>query len=327
MNPLISVIIPVYKVEGYLDECLLSVCGQTYKNLEIILVDDGSPDKCPQMCDAWADKDNRIKVIHKENGGLSDARNAGMDIARGEYITFVDSDDYIAQTMYEKLLKGFSCAENIAIVSCLINTYEEGKIEPFRKEWDVAVPTILRSKDFVNSKMLELTSHCTWNKLYRHSLIRNIRFWKGRNNEDTLFMYELSKQMENEKWDELILPDRCYFYRKMRAGSICSSTSRPLMVDIIDNLKFITNDLKTRRPKLYNEIYPQYVDKLFVFFNSLYGNPVWTEKYFAHFLEQVKEVPICYLWRRYTGEKRKRYLACRLIPCLRMKWLRKKGLI
>ena len=95
MGELISVIIPIYNVEAYLDECIASVIAQTYSNLEIILVDDGSPDNCPQMCDEWAAKDSRIRVIHKENGGLSDARNAGIDIATGEYIAFVDSDDWI----------------------------------------------------------------------------------------------------------------------------------------------------------------------------------------------------------------------------------------
>lgn len=97
MEKLISVIIPVYKVEQYLDKSVESVVNQTYKNLEIILVDDGSPDNCPAMCDEWAKKDSRIKVIHKKNGGLSDARNAGLDIATGEYISFLDSDDYFSK--------------------------------------------------------------------------------------------------------------------------------------------------------------------------------------------------------------------------------------
>ena len=96
-NELISVIVPVFKVEKYLDRCVQSIVDQTYRNLEIILVDDGSPDNCPAMCDAWAEKDNRVKVIHKKNGGLSDARNAGMAIATGELMGFVDSDDYISK--------------------------------------------------------------------------------------------------------------------------------------------------------------------------------------------------------------------------------------
>ena len=100
---LVSIIVPVYNVEQYLDRCLRSLINQSYKNIEIILVDDGSPDKCPQMCEDWAQKDYRIKVIHKKNGGLSDARNKGIEVARGEYICFVDSDDYIDERYVETL--------------------------------------------------------------------------------------------------------------------------------------------------------------------------------------------------------------------------------
>ena len=101
--PKISVIIPVYKVEEYINRCIKSVVNQTYDNLEIILVDDGSPDNCPVICDKWAEKDSRIKVIHKNNGGLSDARNMGMKIASGELIGFIDSDDWISKEMYQLL--------------------------------------------------------------------------------------------------------------------------------------------------------------------------------------------------------------------------------
>lgn len=99
-TPLISVIVPIYKVEQYLDECVQSIRNQTYTNLEIILVDDGSPDNCPEMCDNYARQDSRIKVIHKKNGGLCSARNAAISIAKGDYIGFVDGEDYISDTMY-----------------------------------------------------------------------------------------------------------------------------------------------------------------------------------------------------------------------------------
>ena len=104
MNDKISVIVPIYKVEDYLDRCIESIVGQTYSNLEIILVDDGSPDSCPQLCDEYAKKDSRIKVIHKQNGGVSSARNEGLKFAHGEYIGFVDPDDYVHPSMYEKLI-------------------------------------------------------------------------------------------------------------------------------------------------------------------------------------------------------------------------------
>ena len=126
MSELISVIIPIYKVEDYLDECISSVVNQTHKNLEIILVDDGSPDNCGMMCDEWAKKDDRIKVVHKSNGGLSDARNAGLNIAVGEYIAFIDSDDFIMPNMFEELYSAFDTPE-IDIVACGITNHDGQK--------------------------------------------------------------------------------------------------------------------------------------------------------------------------------------------------------
>ena len=123
----ISVIVPVYKVEPYLDRCVQSVVNQTYPNLEIILVDDGSPDQCPVMCDTWAKKDPRIRVIHKKNGGLSDARNAGMAAASGEYISFVDSDDWIAPEMLERLVKALE-RDDSDIAACAVEmVWEDGR--------------------------------------------------------------------------------------------------------------------------------------------------------------------------------------------------------
>ena len=124
-DALISVIVPVYKVEQYLEKCVNSISVQTYSNLEIILVDDGSPDKCGDICDSLAKKDNRIKVIHKPNGGLSSARNAGIDIASGQYIGFVDSDDSIEPYMYEKLL-GLIKHDGTKLAVCAVNyIYED----------------------------------------------------------------------------------------------------------------------------------------------------------------------------------------------------------
>ena len=103
MKAEISVIVPIYKLEQYLEECVDSLIEQTYKNIEIILVDDGSPDNCGAICDRYAEQDDRIQVIHKKNGGLSDARNAGLDIASGEYVLFIDSDDNVSVDMVEEL--------------------------------------------------------------------------------------------------------------------------------------------------------------------------------------------------------------------------------
>lgn len=118
---LISIIVPVYKVEKYLKRCVKSIVNQTYKNLEIILIEDGSPDQCPYMCEEWSKRDPRIKVIHKQNGGLSDARNEGLKISTGEFIGFVDSDDWIAPEMYERLLNAI-IADQSDIAQCNVNT-------------------------------------------------------------------------------------------------------------------------------------------------------------------------------------------------------------
>ena len=117
MTEKISIIVPVYKVEKYLDKCVRSIVEQTYKNLEIILVDDGSPDNCPAMCDEWARKDSRIAVIHKENGGVSSARNAGLAACTGDYVGFVDYDDWIEPDMYEYLLD-ISMKSNADVSRC-----------------------------------------------------------------------------------------------------------------------------------------------------------------------------------------------------------------
>ena len=106
--PKISVIVPVYKVEKYIHKCVDSILNQAFSDIEVILVDDGTPDRCGEICDAYGEQDSRVKVIHKENGGLSDARNAGMPHASGEYIIFIDSDDYIDVNMYEELLAAIS---------------------------------------------------------------------------------------------------------------------------------------------------------------------------------------------------------------------------
>ena len=115
MEQLVSIIVPIYNVEKYIKECIDSIINQTYKNLEIILVDDGSPDCCPKICDEYSKKDKRIKVIHKENGGLSSARNAGLDVAKGEYVSFIDSDDVVDEKFIETLYN--LCIENNCDIS------------------------------------------------------------------------------------------------------------------------------------------------------------------------------------------------------------------
>ena len=189
MNPLISVIVPIYNVEKYLARCVDSIVNQTYKNLEIILVDDGSPDRCPQMCDDYAEKDSRIKVVHKKNGGLSDARNAGMAVATGEYISFIDSDDYVSDDFFECLLDVMN-KENSDIAECsVVKFYEDNRFDEFSD--DLSVKTY-DTQDAMSALIAENPFHQhVWNKLYKIELVKDIPYAVGKLNEDEFWTYRV----------------------------------------------------------------------------------------------------------------------------------------
>ena len=187
---LISVIVPVYKVEAYLDRCVQSIVDQTYTNLEIILVDDGSPDRCPQMCDEWAKRDRRICVIHKENGGLSDARNAGMAAATGEYVAFVDSDDWLEKEM---LLKLYQCIvkDDSDIASCgALRVWDDGT--PSRPMLHFSGNHVLEGTDALKA-LIQSTYliQVVWNKLYNRRLIEDTPFRKGVIHEDEYWSWQV----------------------------------------------------------------------------------------------------------------------------------------
>lgn len=185
-SPLISVIVPVFQVAKYLDQCIASIVAQSYHNLEIILVDDGSPDECPVICDAWRAQDTRIKVLHQANEGLSCARNAGLKIATGELIGFVDSDDWLESEMYEKLVKA------------LLETGADLAVCRFQREKDGALPIRLPEKPSVKKIVIHpddalktlllwdnnMIANCVWNKLYRRKLIEGIKFLEKQLYED-----------------------------------------------------------------------------------------------------------------------------------------------
>ena len=175
----LSVVVPVYRVEATLDRCVESVLAQSVDDMEIILVDDGSPDRCSQMCDEWAGKDPRIKVIHKENGGLSDARNAGIEIARGDYITFVDSDDYISKDTYPALLSLMSDVD-------LLEYAIAGRLSLPDRIYDNADEYWETTKAYTHTY--------AWNKIYRRSLFSKVRYPKGKVFEDVYTLPPLLRE-------------------------------------------------------------------------------------------------------------------------------------
>ena len=171
MKDLISIIVPIYKVEKHLKKCIKSIVEQSYTNLEIILVDDGSPDNCGKICDEYAKKDCRIKVIHKKNGGLSDARNCGIDKSSGKYLMFVDSDDYIDKNICEKLInasKEYDCDIVMCNIYRVVNNkiYIEKEISALSKNEVLDGITVM--KEFFKNFSIDL--YVSWNKLYKREL-------------------------------------------------------------------------------------------------------------------------------------------------------------
>lgn len=220
-KPLISVIVPVYKVEQYLTECVESILAQTYKNLEIILVDDGSPDKCPEICENLAKKDARIRVIHKKNGGLSSARNAGLDIATGAYTAFVDSDDSVdpdmLSTMYQWLIDNDADVAMCGTVKC----FDAGERDYIDRSFPVKYFTrdaALRSFLYHRERM----ASAVWNKLFDSRFFHGdqaIRFPEGLNSEDYFVLSRVYNRMKGLYFNS------CPFYQyRIRSNSITTQT-------------------------------------------------------------------------------------------------------
>ena len=186
--PEISIIVPVYNVENYLEKCVHSILQQTFRDFELILVDDGSTDSSGKLCDYFKDKDPRIHVIHRPNGGLSSARNSGLDIAKGDYIGFVDSDDYIAPDMYEFLLNKIK-KENADISSCRYNTcYKTHMVSPTGDFYVIFRDAESALRATLKRQMLNVP---VWNRLYKKEIFSSIRFSEGINYEDFYFLTDL----------------------------------------------------------------------------------------------------------------------------------------
>lgn len=229
MNIKISVIIPVYNVQDYLEECLLHVINQTYSNLEIIVVNDGSTDNSGKILAKYVDLDNRIIVINKKNGGLSSARNAGIDIATGEYLAFIDSDDYPDYDMFENLVKIIEKYKvDIAICSYYrnINEHYEG--------YDVYDEKIAKIDALMEiSKNGKFEAHA-WNKIYKKELFENIRYPEGKLYEDIFTTYQLIDQIEYIGFTS----QRLYYYR-VNSESITNRNYKPKDIDlVIGSIKF-----------------------------------------------------------------------------------------
>ncbi len=277
--PTITVIIPVYNVEKYIDQCLKSVLNQTYKNLEVILIDDGSTDKSGEICDYYKNNDERVVVIHKENAGQSVARNIALEMATGEIISFVDSDDWIEPTMYEDML-GFMFEKNLDIVFCAANRVRDGQIISTEFQY-YPDKTVCSSKAIVEKTMTDEIGGQPWMKLYRRECLDEYRFPEGRIYEDLAVSYVpflnakrnvgfLTKPYYNYRVNQSSTtlskkPNRCYhIYLAMKDHYEFSKNSFPHLAEkclantVIHALQTITDYYKNNwenHDEIMNDVY------------------------------------------------------------------------
>lgn len=270
----ISVIVPVYRVEAFLDRCVQSIADQSYKNLEIILVDDGSPDNCPAICDAWAEKDSRVKVVHKQNGGLSDARNAGMAIATGELMGFVDSDDWITPDMYQHL-HDLMAADHSDIAACGAEMVWEDGTPP--RMLTKSGCSVLNQEEAMRAIIEESwLKQPVWYKLYKTALIRDIPFPVGKYHEDVFWSYRAVARAQ-----KVSVSGKVGYYYAQRSGSIMGEGYSLKRLDAVE--------AKCQRLEFVRLNYPDLVPicEMDLFFTCLYHGQM-AIKYLDH--EQAKQV-------------------------------------
>ncbi len=219
-QPVVSVVIPVYGVEQYLDRCLQSVVGQDYECLDIVVVDDGSPDDCPRLCDEWATRDSRIRVVHKKNGGLASARNAGLDVITGSMVTFVDSDDYIEPNYISELLRWHEQSGADVVMCSCVHDLEDGRI---------VADTRSTPEGTMNSEtaMVQFLYHISlagpvWGKMFDARFFtgeHGVRFHEGLNSEDYYVLTQVFMQM-----NKIFVQMKPLYHYSIRQGSIAHAS-------------------------------------------------------------------------------------------------------
>lgn len=266
---LISVIVPIYNVEQYLDRCIESILNQTYKNLEIILVDDGSTDNCPKICDRWTKKDNRIKVIHKKNGGISSTRNAGLDISTGKFIGFVDGDDSIDETMYEILYKNLIDTNSDISICSMQKIFNYDEINKLNKN-----NKIINNKTFVSINKFDglfddkiKDTIVAWNKLYKKEIFNELRYPINKQNEDTFLIIKIL-----DKSKKIVYTNLKLYYYFQRIDSIMNSKFNIKKLDELQAFKEQMLFFKREEyinTKYYKLSLLKYADKTIIYYCKL----------------------------------------------------------
>lgn len=278
MKDVISVIIPVYNVEAYLPQCLDSVLDQDHAALEVIVIDDGSRDNSGAICDEYAARDSRVKVIHQKNGGAAAAKNAGLRIATGEYLTFVDSDDYLEPNVYGYMLETLKSSGADAVQFAFQDVYRN------RTEVHPLEQAVLDNREYLMRFPKDWTCALLWNKLYKRSLYEGVFFEEGHKIDDEYFTYRGFLKPCKVVFDARII----YNYRK-RASSVMSApeTAEQRILDCLDSIVKRRSVVTACYPDLRKEFDENYLDALYYLSGNV-GNS-------AHSIDQMKEHLRAYL--------------------------------
>lgn len=307
---LISIIIPVYKAENYLDQCVKSVMNQTYKNLEIILVDDGSPDRCGQMCDAYAEQDSRIRVIHKANGGQSSARNAALDIASGEYIGFVDSDDYIEPEMYQTLVE-LASSHHAEISACGLQCdFPDGRCVYFNSDYPQNQQTEVFSKlDALREVTItKKVTNSPCDKLFRRYIFDDIRMSEGKVYED----FEMMPKCLDKITKLAYTPVPLYHYNMTH-----DSTTRGAFKESMFGEADVSRDIVALYAQKYPQLYPYALARHIEICLILVQSSASSKEFSAKRNALIQELKVCSNREAFSllSKKNKlKYVLCRVSP-------------
>lgn len=285
MDKKVSIIVPVYNVEKYIDECVRSLIGQTYQSLEIILVDDASADRCGAICDAYAEQDSRIIVIHKPNGGAASARNAGLDAATGDYICFVDSDDMVLPEYVQTLAQTME-AENADAAVCGFYFWSKAEARPCATE---TAPGVYSCEEYMLRFLQDWSCSLLWNKIFKKEAIGDIRMAEGHRVDDEYFTYQVCMNCKN-----VAQTDACLYRYRLRASSVMqdlTSVQQNVMLDRIAYNVIRYANVSVRMPRLDEAYFVFTLDTLARYWHHSKDMPIaqqqlrtWINSHFGRLL-------------------------------------------
>lgn len=292
MDPVLSIIVPVYKAEKYLNRCVDSILAQTYKKTEVLLIDDGSPDKSGAICDEYAEKDNRVRVFHKPNGGVSSARNFGLKEATGEYIGFVDADDYIDPSMYDVLLSNLKKYD--ADIS-ICGFFQEDPNGIFHRYWNENITTTFNKEEQIVNLLSNKFYRCSiWDRIFKRELIEKIYFDESKKHyEDLIFDYEAIKNSKKA----IYTSDPLYYYcaNQYSASSVAFNDGT---MDIVYSFEYVLEDIKYNIPKIYKIAKKEYIRNNIMCLGMAVSSGYYKKESVKYLQKNVKKNLLFYLFTK-----------------------------